>query len=168
MFPAVSKKLTPLISFFSTTETGTVKLYRRKEAYGFITSDIDQQDVFVHRTDIKNAPSDDIFNPILQTGERVKFTRTNVDGKRVGSSITYEDGTNIPIYRQNKDRKDRIRLIKSRLGFKIYNLFSSENEENDDDSSEDMVADKIMMELHKAQREVEYHERNMTLEENEK
>merc|ERR1712210_161283 len=129
------------------------KLYRRKEAYGFITSDIDQKDIFI---------------PILQTGERVKFIRTNIDGKRVGSNITYENGTNIPIYRQNKDRKDRIRLIKSRLGFKIYNLFASEFDENGDDSNEDMVVDKIMMELHKAQREVEYHEQNMTLEEVEK
>eukprot|EP00591_Stephanopyxis_turris_P002681 CAMPEP_0195520224 /NCGR_PEP_ID=MMETSP0794_2-20130614/16434_1 /TAXON_ID=515487 /ORGANISM="Stephanopyxis turris, Strain CCMP 815" /LENGTH=126 /DNA_ID=CAMNT_0040649535 /DNA_START=82 /DNA_END=458 /DNA_ORIENTATION=+ len=89
-------------SFFSTDgmEVGRVKFYRKDKTYGFITSDTDGDDIFVHRSSIVGAPEDDLFHPFLRRGERIKFKRSdNTNGKVVAKDVTFEDGSNVPVYR---------------------------------------------------------------------
>ena len=87
----------------STTETGKVKFYKVKEAYGFITSDIDKKELFVHRTDIRGAPGDDIYNPLLLQGERVRYKRlrssNHQNEKWLAQDVVFESGKKVPIYR---------------------------------------------------------------------
>ncbi len=93
-------------SFFSTTETGTtdtgtVKFYSVPRAYGFIVSDANETEIFVHRTGIKGAPEDDNMNPILKKGERIKYKiipRENGEGF-TAKDVCFEDGSQIPTYR---------------------------------------------------------------------
>ena len=47
--------------------TGTVKFYKDYMGYGFIISDYDGKEIFVHHTEIKTA------NKILKEGQKVEF-----------------------------------------------------------------------------------------------
>ena len=46
-------------------QTGVVKFFKRDKAYGFITMDENQEDLFVHKNDCNGVE--------LQKGERVEF-----------------------------------------------------------------------------------------------
>ena len=105
-------------SFFSTTETGTVKFYQVNRAYGFIISDEDKEDIFVHRRSIVGAPVDDNRNPVLKTGERLQFTRVpkeGMDGKFIAENVVYEDGSNVPVFRESVSDSDLFFLLKKIL-----------------------------------------------------
>ena len=75
------------------------------------------------------APTDDIFNPFLAKGERVKFRRVMKDGKLTAADVTLEDGSNIPLFRDNYMEK-KVKAIKSSLGYKVYDIFSEGGDEN--------------------------------------
>jgi len=83
-------------SRYFSSETGSVKFYLRRKAYGFITRDTTGDDIFVHRTEISGATSDDPFNPELRAGERVKFTLKDINGKTFATQVTMEDGSLVP------------------------------------------------------------------------
>ena len=93
------------------THTGTVKFYRRQQAYGFIRVDGGRDDgdssvpaeVFVHRNSI-NAKDDaegNVYYPFLREGERVAFDVENVEGQQrpVAKDLTFEDGSIVPTVR---------------------------------------------------------------------
>jgi len=90
-----------LTSRHFSSETGSVKFYVRRKAYRFITRDSTGDDIFVHRTEIAGAPADDPFNPELRTGERVKFTVKDVNGKIFATEVTQEDGSLVPKMRDD-------------------------------------------------------------------
>lgn len=109
LLPSITSSLQSLSpsspSFFS-TETGTVKFYKISQAYGFITADSDQTDVFVHRTNIAGAPEDDNMNPVLKSGERMMFQRKKreVAGSDDGDKfeaveVVFENGERVPVFR---------------------------------------------------------------------
>ena len=50
-------------------ETGTVKWFSSGKGYGFITRDGEQQDVFVHYSEIRGSG-----HRSLEEGQRVEFT----------------------------------------------------------------------------------------------
>jgi cold shock CspA family protein len=82
---------------------GSVKFYQNRKSFGFIKSDVDDSEYFVHRVNIRGAPSNDVANPILKVGEKVSFEKiARNDGKEgfQADDIIYEDGTNIPVYRE--------------------------------------------------------------------
>ncbi len=85
------------------TETGIVKFWKTKQAFGIIISDIDRKDLFVHRTNIEGAPPDDIINPVLKRGERVKFRRVieekDNEERCRADGVIFENGDKIPVYR---------------------------------------------------------------------
>mmetsp|Transcript_13304 Transcript_13304/g.16831 ORF Transcript_13304/g.16831 Transcript_13304/m.16831 type:complete len:185 (+) Transcript_13304:164-718(+) len=121
-------------AFFSTTDTesGTVKSYSIKKAYGFIVSDLDNTDIFVHRTGIQGAPGNDNMNPILKKGERMKFKRAPREEGRNGFhavEVVYEDGSEVPLYRPKFVETSTIRTIKSRLGDTVYDILSKGGDE---------------------------------------
>ena len=83
-------------------EKGKVKSYNNKKAYGFIISDVDSAEIFVHRTGIVGAPSNDIFNPTLMQNESVQYkrvTREGSDGKFVAKEVVFANGDKVPLYR---------------------------------------------------------------------
>ena len=93
------------------THTGTVKFYRRQQAYGFIRVDGGRDDgdssvpaeVFVHRNSI-NAKDDaegNVYYPFLREGERVAFDVENVEGQQrpVAKDLTFADGSIVPTVR---------------------------------------------------------------------
>lgn len=127
-------------SFFSTTETGTVKFYQVSRSYGFIISDEDKEDIFVHRRSIVGAPVDDNRNPILKTGERLQFTRVpkeGMDGKFTAENVVYEDGSNVPVFRDSY--KDNVsKGIKGKLGITVYEILS---EGGDEEAMAQKIAD---------------------------
>jgi len=85
-----------------TTETGVVKFYLRRKAYGFIIRDSTGEEAFVHRTSIVGAQEGDPFNPFLISGERLKFSiEQGNDGKIIASSVTFEDGSMVPKIRDD-------------------------------------------------------------------
>ena len=108
LLPSITSSLQSLSSssssFFS-TETGTVKFYQIGKAYGFITADSDQTDLFVHRTNIAGAPEDDNMNPVLKAGERMMFQRKKREGagsdgdKFEAVEVVYENGERVPVFR---------------------------------------------------------------------
>ena len=57
----------------STRQTGTIKFYYRKKAYGFITPDNGMADIFVHRSGISSSKTEDLMHPFLRKGERVSY-----------------------------------------------------------------------------------------------
>ena len=85
---------------------GSVKFYQNRKSFGFIKSDVDDSEYFVHRVNIRGAPSNDVANPILKVGEKVSFEKiARNDGKEgfQADDIIYEDGTNIPVYRDTNN-----------------------------------------------------------------
>lgn len=93
---------TPTSSFSEegTVETGKVKSYYDRKAYGFIISDVDSAELFVHRTSIVGAPSNDVFNPFLLKDERVQYKRVvKEDSKHVAKEVVFDNGDTIPVYR---------------------------------------------------------------------
>jgi cold shock CspA family protein len=92
---------TSLASRYFSSETGSVKFYIRRKAFGFITRDSTGDDIFVHRTEISGATSDDPFNPELRTGERVKFEVKEMNGKTFATQVTMEDGSMVPKMRDD-------------------------------------------------------------------
>lgn len=93
------------------THIGTVKFYRRQQAYGFIEVDGGSDDpdssfpaeVFVHRKSI-NAKDDaegNVYYPFLRVGERVAFDVENVEGQNrpVAKDLTFADGSIVPTVR---------------------------------------------------------------------
>jgi cold shock CspA family protein len=128
-------------SFFSTdaantkteTETGKVKFYQVSRAFGFIISDVDQSEIFVHRTNIQGAPEDDNMNPILKQNERVQYIRTvkeDDESKFVANEVTFEDGSQIPKYRDDYLQKAS-KSIKNRLGASIYDILTEGGDEEE-------------------------------------
>mmetsp|Transcript_24152 Transcript_24152/g.29738 ORF Transcript_24152/g.29738 Transcript_24152/m.29738 type:complete len:176 (+) Transcript_24152:126-653(+) len=115
-------------SLFS-TDTGKVKFYIRSKAYGFIISDTDNAEVFVHRTNVAGAPGDDNMNPILLNDEKLKFDRVSgEDGKLIAENVTYEDGSLVPVYREGFLEK-RSRGTKTRLGVTVYDILTEGGDE---------------------------------------
>lgn len=102
----------------STKVTGTVKFYRRQQAYGFINVDSGSDDagsslpaeVFVHRNSI-NAHDDaegNIYYPFLRVGERVTFEIENVEGQQrpVAKDLTFANGSIVPTVRPGVSPSD--------------------------------------------------------------
>ena len=94
------------------SHTGTVKFYRRQQAYGFIKvdggSDEDESsgvpaEVFVHRNSIhaRDDAEGNVYYPFLREGERVAFDVERVEGQQrpVAKELTFEDGSIIPTVR---------------------------------------------------------------------
>lgn len=95
------------------TYTGTVKFYRRQQAFGFIQVDggndeddgAVQSEVFVHRNSIsaRDDAEGNIYYPFLRTDERVAFeieAGSGGDGRPVAKDVTFEDGSIVPTVRQ--------------------------------------------------------------------
>ena len=95
------------------TYTGTVKFYRRQQAFGFIQVDggndeddgAVQSEVFVHRNSIsaRDDAEGNIYYPFLRTDERVTFeieAGSGGDGRPVAKDVTFEDGSIVPTVRQ--------------------------------------------------------------------
>lgn len=53
-------------------ETGVVKWFNKLKGYGFIVSDVDGVDVFVHYSEIKEGGK---YQKNLEEGEKVSFKR---------------------------------------------------------------------------------------------
>jgi len=136
----ISNKIGCGIRCLSTNEEGvvigSVKFYNVGKAYGFITPEGTDTDIFVHRTHINGATDDDIKNPILISGEKVQF-RKEVDenNKEFATDVKFEDGSIIPLYRPDFVER-RTKTIKSRLGFEVYDILSGGGDE-------ELVAQKI-------------------------
>lgn len=57
-------------------ETGTVKWFNRTKGFGFIISDVDEVEIFVHYSEIKDGAR---YEKNLEDGERVSFQRAEGD-----------------------------------------------------------------------------------------
>lgn len=135
--------------WLSTTDTaadgddfvyGTVKMYVRKKAYGFIipdaTSDAPPVDIFVHHTGIVGSEMiETAIFPYLETGERVRYqvgTKEGNDDRPKAANLTFEDGSQVPIYR--KEYTDII----------AKSEYTTLGEAVDDILTDDAVADKMV------------------------
>jgi CspA family cold shock protein len=63
--------------------TGTVKWWNDKKGFGFITSDIDEQDFFLHRNQLQKSGYDTLTN-----GTRVEFEIQESDRTGRGPSVS--------------------------------------------------------------------------------
>jgi len=135
---------------FSTTR-GTIKFYNRKKAFGFIIADEDagvDKDIFVHRSHIAGASDDHpMFLPYLLQEERVSFDIAEEDGNLVAQNVRWEDGKNIPVYR-DQEMVNLNKRIKHQMGSKVYDIL------DDDTMSEQDKVSNIMEEFGKAKEEM--------------
>jgi len=123
---------------FSTTadddfKFGTVKMFNRKKAYGFILPDDreDAKELFVHNSGIVGTERvDSALFPFLRQGERVRYTvTTGENAKTSASQVTYDDGSKVPIY-----RKEYVETIKKYefgiFGGKVNAILTDDDNEN--------------------------------------
>lgn len=119
------------------TYTGTVKFYRRQQAFGFIQVDggndeddgAVQSEVFVHRNSIsaRDDAEGNIYYPFLRTDERVAFeieAGSGGDGRPVAKDVTFEDGSIVPTVRQGYALGYRKGVTK-RFGEKLFDIMDS-------------------------------------------
>ena len=81
-------------SVIATRLTGIVKWFNVKHGYGYITSDISQEDVLVHHSAIiRNNPRKKLRS--LGEGERVEFDIVESDKGKEAANVTGPDFTNV-------------------------------------------------------------------------
>uniref|UniRef100_A0A7R9WTL0 CSD domain-containing protein n=1 Tax=Craspedostauros australis TaxID=1486917 RepID=A0A7R9WTL0_9STRA len=122
-------------SLSSSTEeyTGIVKFYMRNKAYGFILPD-DQElgDVFVHCSSVVcDVPTEESnVRPFLVRNERVRFGITDKEGhaQKYATNVRFEDGSIVPIYRQNYAKSMR-KDVACALGETVLEMADLSDEE---------------------------------------
>jgi len=123
------------VLFSTNYVTGTVKMYTRKKAYGFIVMDADNTEVFVHRSgiavDVDAAASP--FRPYLKRGEQVRFEVVDNPGKGlpVATDVTYKDGSRIPTYREGYVTNVE-KFLFQRFGEDVFNILENGDEDQMD------------------------------------
>jgi len=89
--------------------TGSVKWFNLVKGFGFITTDDDQEDVFVHQSAIKSKGYRS-----LEEGEKVQFQTVNTDKGKIAVLVTSPDGGNVP-------RKSRVKKGARKFTTLCYN-----------------------------------------------
>jgi len=89
--------------------TGSVKWFNLVKGFGFITTDDDQEDIFVHQSAIKSKGYRS-----LEEGEKVQFQTVNTDKGKIAVLVTSPDGGNVP-------RKSRVKKGARKFTTLCYN-----------------------------------------------
>lgn len=141
--------------------TGTVKLWNRQKAFGFIVPDDPSlADVFVHRTSIKCGLSLDESGPhypYLRKGERVAFeTEPSRDIQRA-VGLTFLDGRPVPLLRRDYLVVTREGVIRE-LGEHVLSIYGESSATGDNTTPEEreqILADAYQQARQRIQRAID-------------
>lgn len=113
------------------SQVGQVRIFFNRKGYGFIRDLSDNQDYFVHNTEIKTEPG--IYRK-LYPGEYVSFTLVDKEGKQVCSDVRGIQGgkllteTSDYTYRVYPKQGSQPRVID-------YDITSDSEDDSDDDDA---------------------------------
>ena len=114
------------------SQVGQVRIFFNRKGYGFIRDLSDNQDYFVHNTEIKTEPG--IYRK-LYPGEYVSFTLVDKEGKQVCSDVRGIQGgkllteTSDYTYRVYPKQGSQPRVID-------YDITSDSEDDSDDDGDD--------------------------------
>lgn len=125
----MTEESTEIMTFGS--QVGQVRIFFNRKGYGFIRDLSDNQDYFVHNTEIKTEPG--IYRK-LYPGEYVSFTLVDKEGKQVCSDVRGIQGgkllteTSDYTYRVYPKQGSQPRVID-------YDITSDSEDDSDDDDA---------------------------------